>query len=205
MLFSPNCITGDIFFQLSNNNILSPIKQKMTFESMWRIKNKSLMNDFENPFSLGQCNMKHHPETNNRYYKFWLEYELLSYLIFFISLYGNWVNFKKIESGFCILCFCPHILYATNLMKVWDWSFKQKYLLIKDDNLVATFANQKHNLMLGEQKDHFINQLCFSSRLTGLTSMMSFQKSSKVSVPAFCPQILVSKLLCFQNFAHAQK
>ena len=68
-----------------------------------------------------------------------------------------------------------------------------------------TFANQKHNLMLGELKDYFINQLCFSSRLTGLTSMISFQKSSKVSVPAFCPQILVSKLLCFQNFAHAQK
>ena len=59
--------------------------------------------------------------------------------------------------------------------------------------------------MLGELKDYFINQLCFSSSLTGLTSMMSFQKSSKVSVPAFCPQILVSKLLCFENFAHAQK
>ena len=149
--------------------------------------------------------MKHHPETNNRYYKLWLKYELLSYLIFFISSYGNWVNVKKIESGFYILFFCPHILHATNLMKVWDWSFKQKYLLIKDDDLVVTFANQKHNLMLGELKDYFINQLCFSSRLTGLTSMMSFQKSSKVSAPAFCPQILVSKLLCFENFTHAQK
>ena len=49
------------------------------------------------------------------------------------------------------------------------------------------------------------NQFCFSSRLTSLTSMMSFQKSSRVSVPAFCPQILVCKLLCFRNFAHAQK
>ena len=49
------------------------------------------------------------------------------------------------------------------------------------------------------------NQFCFSSRLTSLTSMMSFWKSSRVSVPAFCPQILVSKLLCFRNFAHAQK
>ena len=121
-------------------------------------------------------------------------------MIFFISSYGNWVNVNKTESGFYILCFCPHILHATNLMKVWDWSFKQKYLLIKDNNLVVKFANQKHNLMLGELKDYFINQLCFSSRLTGLTSMMSFQKSSKVSVPAFCPPILVSKLLCFENF-----
>ena len=129
----------------------------------------------------------------------------MTYLIFFISSYGNWVNVKKIESGFYILFFCPHILHVTNLMKVWDWSFKQKYLLIKDDDLVVTFANQKHNLMLGELKDYFVNQLCFSSRLTGLTSMMSFQKSSKVSVSAFCPQILFSKLLCFQNFAHAQK
>ena len=49
------------------------------------------------------------------------------------------------------------------------------------------------------------NQFCFSSRLTSLTSMMSFWKSSRVSVPAFCPQILVSKLLCFRDFAHAQK
>ena len=144
-------------------------------------------------------------ETNNRYYKLWIKYKLLSYLIFFISSYGNWVNVNKIESGFYILCFCPHILHATNLMKVWNWSSKQKYLLIKDNNLVVKFANQKHNLMLGELTDYFINQLCFSSRLTGLTSMMSFQKSSKVSVPAFFPQILVSKLLCFQNFAHAQK
>ena len=61
------------------------------------------------------------------------------------------------------------------------------------------------NLMFGELKDYFINQFCFSSRLTGLTSMMSFKKSSGVSVTAFCPQILVSKLLCFRNFAHAQK
>ena len=49
------------------------------------------------------------------------------------------------------------------------------------------------------------NQFCFSSRLTSLTSMMSFWKSSRVSVPAFCPQILVSKLLCLRNFAYAQK
>ena len=61
------------------------------------------------------------------------------------------------------------------------------------------------NLILGELKDYFINQLCFSIRLTGLTSMMSLQKSSWFSVPAFCLQILGSKLLCFQNFVHAQK
>ena len=59
--------------------------------------------------------------------------------------------------------------------------------------------------MLQELKDYFINQFCFSSRLTGLTSMMSLQKSSRVSVPAFYPQTLVRKFLCFQNFAHAQK
>ena len=76
-------------------------------------------------------------------YKLWLKYELLSYLIFFISLYGNWFNVKKIESGFYILCFCLHILHVTNLMKVWNWSFKQKYLLIKDNNVVVTLANQK--------------------------------------------------------------
>ena len=76
-------------------------------------------------------------------YKLWLKYELLSYLIFFISLHGNWFNVKKIESGFYILCFCLNILHATNLMKVWNWSFKQKYLLIKDDNVVLTLANQK--------------------------------------------------------------
>ena len=76
-------------------------------------------------------------------YKLWLKYEQLSYLIFFISSHGNWFNVKKIESGFYILCFCLHILHATNLMKVWNWSFKQKYLLIKDDNVVLTLANQK--------------------------------------------------------------
>ena len=59
--------------------------------------------------------------------------------------------------------------------------------------------------MLGDLKYYFINQFCFSSRLTGLISMMSLQKSSRVNVPAFYPQTLVSKLLCFQNFAHAQK
>ena len=34
LLFPPNCITGDIFFQLSNDNIISTIKPKMKVESM---------------------------------------------------------------------------------------------------------------------------------------------------------------------------
>ena len=37
---------GDIYFQLSNDNILSTIKQKMKFESLWRMKNKGLVNEF---------------------------------------------------------------------------------------------------------------------------------------------------------------
>ena len=55
------------------------------------------------------------------------------------------------------------------------------------------------NLMLRELKDYFINQFCFSSRLTGLTSMMSLQKSSRVSVPAFYPQTLVRKFYAFKT------
>ena len=34
LLFPPNCITGDIFFQLPNDNIISTIKPKMKVESM---------------------------------------------------------------------------------------------------------------------------------------------------------------------------
>ena len=115
----------------------------MKFESMWRMKNKSLVNEFLEPILSRAMKYENHPGTNNQYYKLWLKYEPLSYLIFFISSFGNWVNVKKIESGFFILYFCLHMLHATNLMKVCDWSFKQKYLLIKDDNVVVTFANQK--------------------------------------------------------------
>ena len=64
-------------------------------------------------------------------------------MIFFIWSYGNRVNVRKEESGFHILLYCRQILHATNLMKVWDLSFKQKYFLIKDDNVVVTFANEK--------------------------------------------------------------
>ena len=49
LLLPPNCITGDIFFHLSNENILSTIKQKMKIEIMRRMKNKSLMNEFLEP------------------------------------------------------------------------------------------------------------------------------------------------------------
>ena len=61
------------------------------------------------------------------------------------------------------------------------------------------------NLMLRELKYYFINQFCFSNRLTVLTSTMSLQKSFRVNVPAFYLQTLVRKFLCFQNFGHAQK
>ena len=64
-------------------------------------------------------------------------------MIFFISLYGNFANVRKGESGCYILLFCPQIPHGTNLMKVWDWKVKQKYLAVKDDNVVVTFANQK--------------------------------------------------------------
>ena len=133
--------------------------------------------------------MKHHPETNNQYYKLWLKYEPLSYLIFFISSFGNWVNVKKIESGFFILYFCLHKCVIEVLNKNISW---QKMTM-----LLWHLQIRNLHLILGELKDYFINQFCFSSRLTGLTSMMSFQKSSRVSVSAFCPQIMVSKLLCF--------
>ena len=49
LLFPPNCITGDVFFQLYNDNILLIIKQKMKIEIMWRMKNKSLMNECLEP------------------------------------------------------------------------------------------------------------------------------------------------------------
>ena len=64
-------------------------------------------------------------------------------MIFFISSYSNWIDVRKGESGCYILIFCPQILHVANLMKVWDRKLKQKYLLIRDDNVVVTFANQK--------------------------------------------------------------
>ena len=63
-------------------------------------------------------------------------------MIFFISSYGNWVNVRKGERECYILLFCLKILPATNLIKVWIENLKQKYLLIGDDNVVVTFANQ---------------------------------------------------------------
>ena len=93
-------------------------------------------------------------------YNLWLKYELLSYLIFFISSCGNWFNVKKIEGGFCIVFFCLHILHITNLMKVWNWSFKQKYLLIRDDNVVVTLANQKFACKFWSENYYAFETLC---------------------------------------------
>lgn len=39
MLLSPNCITGDIFCQLYDDNLLSTIKKSMKIESIWWMKN----------------------------------------------------------------------------------------------------------------------------------------------------------------------
>ena len=41
--------------------------------------------------------------------------------VIWFSLFHHMVTglMWKIESGFYILCFCPHILHATHLMKVW--------------------------------------------------------------------------------------
>ena len=121
-------------------------------------------------------------------------------MISLISSYGNYVNDRKRESGFYILCFCPHILHATN----W-WECGIEIYWYKVTMMLWHLQIRNLNLMLGKLKDYFINHLCFSSRLTGLTLMMLFQKTSRVSVPAIYPQILVSKLICFQNFANVQK
>ena len=54
------------------------------------------------------------------------------------------------------------------------------------------------DLMLAKLKDYFINQFCFSSRLTGLEC--HFQKhSGPLYQHLFYLQILVSKLICFQK------
>ena len=54
------------------------------------------------------------------------------------------------------------------------------------------------DLMLAKLKDYFINQFCFSSRLTGLEC--HFQKhSGPLYQHLFHLQILVSKLICFQK------
>ena len=50
---------------------------------------------------------------------------------------------EKEKVGVIVFFSVPQILHATNLMKAWDWKFKQKYLLIRNDNAVVTFANQK--------------------------------------------------------------
>ena len=140
--------------------------------------------------------MKHHPETNNLNYKLWLKYELINYLTFFILSYGNWVNVKKIESGLYILCFCLHILHATNLMKVWNWSFKQKYLLIKDNNVVVTFANQKLKFDIRRTERLFYQSVLFFR----YTDRSNFNDVVPKILRSQRNRLLVSKLLCFRNF-----
>ena len=82
-------------------------------------------------------------------------------MIFFISLYGNWSNVRKGESGCYILLFCPQILHATNLMKVGYWKVKQKYLLIKDDNVVVTFENQRLKFDVSKIERLFFQSVSF--------------------------------------------
>ena len=120
-------------------------------------------------------------------------------MIFFFSSYGNWVNVRKGESGYYILLFCPQILLATNLVNVWDWKLKQKYLLIREMIMLLRHLQIRNSdLMLAKLKDYFINQFCFSSRLTGLEC--HFQKhSGPLYQHLFHLQILVSKLICFQK------
>ena len=82
-------------------------------------------------------------------------------------------------------------------MKVWDWKFKQNYLLIGDDNVVVTFANQKLKFDVSKIES-FVFQVDW-------LVYMSLPKTFRATVPAFYPQILVSKLIYFQKFAHAWK
>ena len=77
--------------------------------------------------------------------------------------------------------------------------------------MAMTFAIRNLNLMLAKLKDYFINfviilKILFFKQIGWSNfKMMSFPKTSGASVPAFYPQILVSKLICFQMFAPAQK
>ena len=104
-------------------------------------------------------------------------------MITFISLYGCWVNIRKGESECYILLFCPQVLHATNLMKMWDWKVKQKYILIKDNNLVVTLANQKFKFDVSKIERLFYH---FSTRLTGLTSELRHsQNPSEPIYPHF--------------------
>ena len=82
-------------------------------------------------------------------------------MTYFISSYGNWVNVRKRESGCYILLFYPKILHATNMMKVWDWKLKEKYLLIRYDNVVATFANQKLKFDVSKIEKLFYQSVSF--------------------------------------------
>ena len=62
--------------------------------------------------------------------------------------------------------------------------------MIKDDNVVATFANQK--LKLDVRKTHrlFYQLALFFKWMTGLTSRTSFQETPRVSVTAIFDLII---------------
>ena len=72
-----------------------------------------------------------------------------------------WLMLEKGKVGFTNLCFCPQILHAANLLKVWDWSFKQKYILMKDENVVVAFANQKIKLVVSKIEKWFYQSASF--------------------------------------------
>ena len=144
---------------------------------------------FQHPFSLGQRNMKHHPETNNHQYKILLKHQLLSYMIFFISLHGNRVNVRKGKSG-CLLYFS--FLSPNRTRNRFDESifknnkniFKQKYLLVGDDNVVLAFANQKLEFDVGRIERLFYQSVSFFRQIDWSNfKMMSLPETSRASYP----------------------
>ena len=58
---------------------------------------------------------------------------------------------------------------------------------------------RKLTLMSGKLKNYFINQLRFSSRFSGPTSMMSFEKTSRVSEPAFSRKLWSANQYAFKT------
>ena len=180
------CITGNIFCQLCNDNIFSTIKWKAKVKNMWRIKNTSLMNEFSALILFRTRKYETSSWDKNQYYNIWIKYELLRYLIFFFLSHGNWVNVRKRKNRCYILLFCPQILHATNLIEVWDWKFKQKYLLIKDDNVTVTFVNKKLKFDVSKIGRLFYQSVSFFKQIDWSNfKMMSFSENSKASVPTF--------------------
>ena len=76
--------------------------------------------------------------------------------------------------------------------------------MIKDDNLLATFTNQKLKFDVIKIERLFYQSISFFKSIDWSNfEMMLFPETSRASVSVFYPQILVSKLICFQKFAHA--